>query len=137
MKKRTLLLIARLSLTLALPLAALLLAGCIRSRLAVTSSPPEAKVTFQKSERGVTPIDIPFIWYGAYNIRIEKEGYKPLDKVEYLQEPPWFILPMDFLFEIMPFPVNDTHKRHYVLEPAPPALSDGLTTSTFKLPSLP
>lgn len=133
MKKSTLQLIARLSLTLALPLAALLLAGCIRSRLSVTSNPPEAKVTFQKVERGRTPVDVPFIWYGAYSIRIEKEGYTPIDKIEYLQEPPWFILPMDFLFEVMPFPITDTHKRNYVLQPAPPVLPDAPTTSTVKL----
>jgi hypothetical protein len=130
-------LIVRLSFTLSLLLMALLLAGCIRSRLSISSNPPEAKVTFQKVERGKTPIDIPFIWYGAYYVRVEKEGYAPIDKVEYLQEPPWFILPMDFLFEVLPFPVYDTHKRHYDLQPESPSAQDAPTSATFQMPKLP
>jgi hypothetical protein len=38
---------------------------------------------------------------------------------------------------VMPFPVYDTHKRHYELQPAPPAITEAPTTSTFKMPVLP
>lgn len=96
-----------------------LLTGCIRSRVVITSEPPNAKVTFQKQERGETPLEIPFIWYWYYDVKLEKPGYQTLEKVEYLPAPPWFVMPLDFLLELMPFPIRDTHPRHYVLTPVP------------------
>ena len=103
----------RLALTL---IVATSLSGCIRSRVLITSDPPEAEVTWHGEPRGVTPIEIPFIWYWYYDIEIEKEGYVPLATVERFSTPPWMIMPLDLLAELAPFPIRDKRERHYVLE---------------------
>lgn len=95
-------------------------AGGIRSRAVITSDPSGATVFWRGEERGDTPIEIPFIWYWYYDIRIEKEGYQPLEAMERLRARPWFVFPLDLLMEIMPFPVSDTRRLHYELQPTPP-----------------
>lgn len=93
-------------------------AGCIRSRVTITSDPPKAEVIFQGRNRGVTPLTIPFKWYWYYDIRLEKEGYEPLELIEHLRTPPWFITPLDLIAEILPFPISDHRYLYYVLSPA-------------------
>jgi len=106
-------------LAIGLSAAALVLAatGCIRSRVLITSDPPNATVKFQNVERGETPIAIPFIWYWYYDIALEKEGYEPVRTTERFRTPPWFLFPLDFFAELAPVPIPDTRERHYVLKP--------------------
>ncbi len=95
--------------------------GCIRSRVIITSEPPDATVHFkgagEEMRRGETPVTIPFIWYWYYKVRVEKEGYEPVEAIERFRTPPWFIFPLDFFAEIIPIPFTDTRERHYVLTP--------------------
>ncbi len=100
-------------------LLALSLSGCIRSRVVMTSEPSGAEVTWRGDYRGVTPIEIPIIWYWYYDYSVEKAGYVPIEKVERFRTPPWFLLPVDFFAEIIPFPFPDRRERHYVLEEEP------------------
>lgn len=100
----------------AMLLIALSLTGCIRSRVMLSSEPSGAEVTWRGDYRGVTPIEIPIIWYWYYDYSLEKEGYVPIEKVERFRTPPWFLLPVDFFAEIIPFPFPDRRERHYVLE---------------------
>ncbi len=95
--------------------AAMLLAGCIRSRVVVTSDPPGADVTMNKVYRGRTPITIPFTWYWYYDFKIQKEGYREVIARERFRTPPWFIIPFDLIMEAMPFHINDVRYRHYSL----------------------
>lgn len=95
----------------------LMCAGCLRSRLIVTTDPPGATVKVQQVARGKSPVTVPFIWYWYYDIDIEKEGYQPLHKVEYLRTPPYAYFPLDFIVELLPVPITDTRKRHYTLTP--------------------
>lgn len=108
---------ARLFTVLVLAAATLALGGCIRSRAVVTSEPENATVYWRGVERGETPIEIPFIWYWYYDIRLEKEGYQPLEVEEYLGTPPWFLFPLDLFAELIPVPLRDTRELHYQLEP--------------------
>jgi len=98
-------------------LVLLALTGCIRSRFLATTEPPGATISFQRQIRGEAPIEIPFIWYWFYQVRVEKEGYKMIVKNEYFPAPPWFIMPLDLIAEMIPVPIHNTHRRHYVLEP--------------------
>ena len=91
--------------------------GCIRSRVRITSEPPDATVYFQNMERGESPISVPFIWYWYYDIEMQKEGYEPLKTQEHFRTPPWFLFPLDFFAELIPIPIPDTRRRHYVLTP--------------------
>lgn len=103
---------------LALLLAASALStGCIRSKVIITSEPSGAEVIWRDEYRGPTPIEIPIIWYWYYDYTIEKEGYKPVVVLERIRTMPWFLMPLDLIAEIIPVPIPDTRRRHYVLEP--------------------
>jgi hypothetical protein len=91
------------------------LAGCIRSRVVITSEPSEAEVIWRGKPYGATPIEIPFIWYWHYDFVLEKPGFHSLSVEERFRAPPWFLMPVDLFMEIIPVPFNDTRNRHYVL----------------------
>ena len=107
----------RIVLACAVALAALGSAGCIRSRMVITTEPSGARVAVENEDRGNTPIDIPFIWYWHYKIDVEKEGYERLETFERFRTPPWFVFPLDLFWEVLPVPIPDVRKRHYVLKP--------------------
>jgi hypothetical protein len=94
-------------------------AGCIRSRLLVTSDPSGAAVKIEGKEQGDTPVTVPFTWYWYYKVEVRKDGYEPVTKLEYLRTPPWLLFPLDFFAELIPYPIGDTRHRNYVLKPAP------------------
>ena len=95
---------------------ALTTTGCIRSRVILTTEPAGAEVTWRGQYRGVTPIEIPFKWYWYHDYTLEKEGYETVEKIERFRTPPWFLLPLDLFAEIIPVPIPDRRRRHYVLE---------------------
>lgn len=94
------------------------LTGCIRSRVTITSEPAGAEVFWRGERRGPTPITIPFEWYWHYDYRLEKEGFEPVEVVDRFRTPPWFLMPLDLLMELVPVPIPDNRRRHYVLKPA-------------------
>jgi hypothetical protein len=96
---------------------ALMSTGCIRSMVRVTSDPSDARVFLNNVERGRTPIEMPIEWYWWYTIRVEKEGYEPLEKNERFYAPPWAVPPFDLIFDPLPIPIKNTYKRHYVMKP--------------------
>ncbi len=96
---------------------ALVSAGCIRSRVVVTSEPTDADITVNGNYRGRTPITIPFGWYWYYDFKVEKEEYKPLTARERFHAPVWFYIPFDLIMEAIPLRIYDTKYRHYVLVP--------------------
>ncbi len=105
-----------------------LLGGCIRHKVIITSEPSEAMVTWNETYRGRTPIEIPFTWHWWYTLDLEREGYEPIkDKVR-LRTRPWFIFPLDFIAEAMPFTFRDTRKYHYQLQPSVATAADTLPT---------
>ncbi len=101
----------------------LIMTGCIRSRVRITSQPPGAEVIWRGEPYGATPVTIPFLWYWHYDVEIEKPGYQTLEATERFRTPPWFLAPMDLLMEMLPIPIPDTRKRHYVLEAAVPPVN--------------
>ncbi len=92
--------------------------GCIRSRVTITSEPAQAEVFFHGRPRGLTPIDIPYIWYWHHDIVVEKEGYERFETIERFRTPPWFLMPFDLFAELIPLPIPDHRYRHYVLKKA-------------------
>lgn len=94
--------------------------GCIRSRVVITSEPSGAEVIWRDEFRGQTPIEIPIKWYWYYDYTLEKEGYEPVVVLERIRTMPWFLMPLDLFAEMIPVPIPDTRRRHYVLEPAEP-----------------
>jgi len=109
---------------IAVGLFCLVLGGCIRSRVIVTSDPAGADVTVNNVHRGKTPVEIPFTWYWYYNFELQKEGYEPVSVQERFRAPFYFWMPIDVVAEAMPFPLYDTKRRHYVMVTRPPQAVD-------------
>jgi hypothetical protein len=58
---------------------ALALAGCSTKRvLTIRSDPTGARVWVNGVDRGRTPVDVPFVHYGRFPVRLEKAGYESL-----------------------------------------------------------
>ena len=54
------------------------LTGCVERRLFITSDPPGALVHLNDVEVGRTPLEVDFVYFGTYDVRVEKQGYEPL-----------------------------------------------------------
>jgi hypothetical protein len=96
----------------------LLLGGCVERTISITSEPPGALVWLNDREIGRTPVDVEFVHYGTYDVRLDLEGYEPL-LTSGRAAPPWWDVPgADLLAELAP-----GHRRveiawHYELAPA-------------------
>jgi hypothetical protein len=61
--------------------AGLTLAGCSTERtLTIDSDPSGARVWVNGRLRGTTPVDVPFVHPGTWNVRLEKKGYASVAK---------------------------------------------------------
>lgn len=94
MKARTLV----LSLSL---LALTFLAGCVEKRLTINTEPPGALVVLNDEEIGVSPVTVPFEWYGDYSVRITKDGYETLTTHRELKTPAADWPPFDFVEDVL------------------------------------
>jgi hypothetical protein len=91
-----------------LPLGLLLLCGCVERLISVRSTPPGAAVSIDGEPAGVTPVDIPYTWYGTRDITLEKPGYRSITKRVKLDPPIWQIFPIDLVTDLLiPFTLTD------------------------------
>jgi hypothetical protein len=103
-----------------LALAALLVsttAGCLRPTLTISSEPSGARVLVNGEYHGITPVEVPFIWYWYKEVELRREGYDTLRSRERMYAPPYFYIPLDLVFELLPFQIHDKRYRHYFLTP--------------------
>lgn len=92
--------------------------GCVRRTLSITTDPPGALVILNDREVGRTPVEIDFTFYGTYDLRLLLEGYEPFVGSAKANAPIWDTMPMDFVSEILPVPLDSNVKWHFTLEPA-------------------
>lgn len=104
-------------LLLFLLLAVVSLGGCTHSSLHVNSDPPGAEVFFNGKPQGVTPVEIPFQWYGGHRIKLRKEGYEELDTIEMIRAPLHYQVPFDLVTTMIPVTIRDRQERSYTLHP--------------------
>ena len=77
--------------------------GCVHRRLTIRSNPPGALVYVDNQEIGRTPVSTSFVYYGTRAIRLEMDGYEPVEELHRLR-PPWYQYPpIDFVSENFSF----------------------------------
>lgn len=66
-----------------------LYSGCVQRRLQIRSQPEGALVSVDRQPVGLSPVSVPFTYYGTREFQLEKDGYKTV-RVEQNIQPPWF-----------------------------------------------
>jgi len=92
--------------------------GCIERRIFITSEPPGALVRLNDVEVGRTPVEVDFLHYGDYDVRLEKEGYEPLWTHRRAAPPLYEQPPLDLLTEALPLRAKSHFHWHFTLTPA-------------------
>src|SRR3954453_8532751 len=98
--------------------------GCVERELQVNSDPQGALVYLNDQEVGRTPLRQDFTWYGTYDVAVRKEGYQTLKTTSPVIAPWWQWVPFDFVADILPFRLKDSHALHYTLKPTPEIAED-------------
>ena len=99
-------------------LATILLAGCVERRLTINTEPQGARVILNDQEIGVSPVTVPFNWYGDYWVRLSKDGYEALDTHRQLKSPLHDRFPFDFVAEVLyPGQIVDAYEWTFALAP--------------------
>jgi hypothetical protein len=111
----------RRTVCIALCLAVLCANGCVRRRLTVRTNVPGAQVAIDNREIGVTPVSVPFTYYGGRNFVISKAGYQTV-RAQRNFGIPWYELPViDFFAEnLWPYEIRDERVVDFELIPAQP-----------------
>lgn len=94
-----------------------LLLGCAERRIVITSEPPQALVTLNDVQVGLTPLEVDFTYFGTYDVRLTKPGYEPLiTKAE--AEAPFHEWPVvDLVAAVVPVQKKTRIDWHFTLEP--------------------
>jgi hypothetical protein len=99
--------------------AVLASSGCVQRRMTIRSNPPGAQVYVDNQEIGRTPVSTDYIYYGARNIRLVKDGYETLTVKQPLWAP-WYEWPVLAFFaeNVWPFEIRDERTFNYQMQPA-------------------
>lgn len=91
--------------------------GCVRRTITIDSSPPGALVWLNDREVGRTPVDVDFLHYGTYDVRLELAGYEPLSTSGEARPPWWDTVGVDLVAELLPTRLESDVVWTYELEP--------------------
>jgi len=109
-----------------LALIAVVVAGCVRRELEITSEPAGAVVYVSDIEVGRTPVVVPFTYYGDRDVTLRLDGYETLVTNLNLTTP-WYEYPgIDLFSEIAPWTYYDKRYGHYTLTPLQPTSREEL-----------
>jgi len=103
-------------LTASLIIALCAAGGCVRRTMTVDSDPPGAIVWLNDREVGRTPLDVDFLFYGEYDVRLVREGHEPKLTSGMVRPPLWDNIPIDFFVELVPFKLHSRTSLFYQLE---------------------
>ena len=93
--------------------------GCVKRTLQITSDPVGALVWVNDREIGRTPLELEFVYYGTYDVRLVKEGYESLLTTGDAKAPVWDFVGPDFVAELLPVELESRIEWHYTLDPRP------------------
>jgi hypothetical protein len=105
---------------LGLALLAGLLNGCVYRQLVIDTPPEQRGAIVQVNGKtvGATPVDVPFDYYGDYQITILRDGYQTLTVKQPVPAPWYEYFPLDFVSEhLIPFSIRDIRRLPYTLQP--------------------
>ena len=84
--------------------------GCVKRTINIQSSPAGALVWLNDREVGRTPIELDFLYYGEYDLRVELDGYRPIMTTRWVTAPAKDLPFVDLIFEaINPNAIVDVH----------------------------
>ena len=98
-------------------LTAFVLCACVRRTILVTSEPDGALVYLNDQEVGRTPVEVDFIYYGEYDVRLVRDGYEPIVTSAMAWPPLWDNIPLDLVAEAIPGEPHAQVHWHYDLQP--------------------
>jgi hypothetical protein len=89
-------------------------AGCVERVLRITTEPPGARVYVNGEERGYTTktrptVEVPFLWYGNYEITVRKEGFVTETVTYTTRAPAYQWIGPDLIAETSPIHYRDVH----------------------------
>lgn len=90
--------------------------GCVRRTMTIDSQPDGAIVWLNDREVGRTPLDVDFLFYGDYDVRLVKEGYEPKLMSGVVRAPLWDTIPLDFFAEVVPINLHSRRELSYELD---------------------
>lgn len=92
------------------------LCGCVKRKMFITSNPDGALVWINDREVGRTPSEVEFLYYGEYDLRLEKDGFEPIMTTRWAELPLWEFPVVDLVAEVIA-PNRESHVRwHFELE---------------------
>ncbi len=110
----------RLTLLLAGILLLLGQVGCVRRTITITSTPPGALVYLNDEEVGRTPVEVDFLYYGEYDVRLVHDGHDPLVTSAHANAPWWDTIGLDLIAEAVPGEPHARIEWHFELQPESP-----------------
>ncbi|PHS00957.1 MAG: hypothetical protein COA78_23240 [Blastopirellula sp.] len=99
--------------------------GCVRRRMTVRTNPPGAVLYVDNQEVGVTPVSTDYLYYGDRILRLEKDGFEPVEQSHKFKVPWYQYPPLDFVTEnLIPWEIRDEREIDFEMKPqriVPPA----------------
>lgn len=96
--------------------------GCVERVLVVESHPPGARVFVDGTDRGATPVRVPYVHEGRFRVRLEMEGYDAVADEIVTRTGPDAVPGIDFFAEnVWPGRIRRTTVRRYDLPPLKPS----------------
>ncbi|MCP3902701.1 MAG: PEGA domain-containing protein [Planctomycetes bacterium] len=92
--------------------------GCVQRTIKITSEPSGALVWLNDREIGRTPVDVEFVHYGTYDVRLVRDGYEALLTSGDAMPPWWDNVGLDLVAEVLPLELTSHFDWHFELEPA-------------------
>jgi len=94
--------------------------GCIHRTITIHSEPSGALVYLNDVEVGRTPTTVPFTFYGEYDVRLVKDGYRTLATARDANAPLYDLPGLDLFAEMAPGQTKVELEWHFELDPVEP-----------------
>ena len=115
-------------------IATIIISGCVERQLTINTKPQGALVVLNDEEIGQSPVMVSFNWYGAYNVRISKEGFETLKTHRKLKGPWYDRFPFDFFAGVLsPKRIVDSYEWTFTLEEKQPISREELIEDAQEL----